>query len=252
VATEEREQLLQREQAALGAARAALAVRDQFLSTAAHELRTPLTTIKGYVQYLARMIGESGSTGERERRLVGELQRQTGRFERLVADLLDVTRLQQGRLIVRPEAMDLVALVRQAVARAPLLTEFQPNHEVVLDAPAVLNGHWDPDRLDQVLTNVLSNALKYSPNGGPIRVSVRRLGTMAEVTVHDQGLGLDERDLADLFQPFARGEAARGRISGLGLGLFISAQIVEQHGGTLTLSGVPGDGSIATIRLPLR
>ncbi|MCC6628263.1 MAG: PAS domain-containing sensor histidine kinase [Chloroflexi bacterium] len=249
LAADERERLLLRERTALSEARAALSVRDQFLSSAAHELRTPLTTIKGYVQYLARLTSESDA--ERQRQFIGHLQRQISRFERLVADLLDVARLQQGRLELRLESIDIVDLVRQAVARAPLLPEHLPTHELALDAPPMLIGRGDPDRLDQVLTNVLSNALKYSPDGGTVRVIVRALGETAEVTIVDEGVGVDDSELVDLFQPFARGAAVRGRFSGLGLGLYISAQIMEQHRGTLSLQCALHRGCIATIRLPL-
>jgi PAS domain S-box-containing protein len=250
-AAAERERLLAREQAALAEARTALAVRDRFLSIAAHELRTPLTTIKGYVQYLGRKLQQPDQERDRLVGYVEQLHRQIGRFERLVADLLDVARLQQGRLELRSEPVDLADLARQALARCEHLPERLPQHVLVLDAPSPVQGAWDPARLEQVLINLLSNALKYSPAGGEVRIVVRRQGQQAELAVHDAGVGMTAAEQAALFRPFARGEGVRQRISGLGLGLFISKQIIEQHQGTLTVESEPGRGSTVTLRLPV-
>jgi signal transduction histidine kinase len=165
--------------------------------------------------------------------------------------LLDVTRLQQGRLDLHPEPVDLIDLARQALAHCQHLPEYTPRHRLTLEGPESLAGVWDSTRLDQVLMNLLSNALKYSPDGGEVRVAIRRVGEQAEIAIRDDGLGMTPEARAALFRPFARAEAIRPGISGLGLGLYITAQLVEQHRGSLALESEPGRGCTVTVRLPL-
>jgi signal transduction histidine kinase len=169
----------------------------------------------------------------------------------LVDDLLDVSRIQQGRLDLRPEPIDLAELAREVTARFAQAPELTERHRLRLEAPDALPGRWDANRLDQVLTNLLSNAIKYSPEGGEAVVSARRRGDEAEIVVSDQGIGIAPAEQAKLFQPFARGEAVRRRFAGTGLGLYIAARIIEHHGGGLSVESEPGVGSRFTARLPL-
>ncbi|MCC6629200.1 MAG: GAF domain-containing protein [Chloroflexi bacterium] len=238
-------------------AQVAVRAREEFLSIASHELRTPLTTVKGYAQYLqrrAQRIDASDGHSVEEigavTHLADQLLGQVGRLEALVDDLLDVSRMQLGRLDLRPEPVDLTELAREVLARFEQAPERTDQHRLALVAPAPVLGHWDANRLDQVLTNLVSNALKYSPDGGEVCLTVRGLAEMAELTVGDDGIGITAADQARLFQPFARGESARQRFAGTGLGLFIAAQIVERHGGTLTVDSTPDAGSLFTVRLP--
>jgi signal transduction histidine kinase len=124
-------------------------------------------------------------------------------------------------------------------------------HNIVIDAPDTLPGIWDGPRLDQVLTNLISNALKYSPGASEVRVQIQRSGDEAIVAVSDTGVGISEEDVAELFKPFARGATPDRNVSGTGLGLFISQQIVERHQGTLSVSSAIGLGTTFTLRLPL-
>ena len=172
------------------------------------------------------------------------------RLEELVADLLDASRIQQGRLELRPEPMDLAALARRVLERFEQAPERGEHHALELDVPEPVVGTWDPARLDQVITNLVSNALKYAPDGGVVRLRVRRGERDAELSVSDQGIGIAPEELAQLFQPFARGALARDSTGGTGLGLYISAQIVERHGGTIAVESEPGQGSTFTVRLP--
>ncbi|HET7036992.1 MAG TPA: ATP-binding protein, partial [Thermomicrobiaceae bacterium] len=126
-----------------------------------------------------------------------------------------------------------------------------PGHRLELEAPPALRGYWDPIRLDQVFTNLLTNALKYSPDGGPIRLRVQRDGNCAVVEVADRGVGMSPQEQARIFQPFARAETVSRAISGVGLGLHITAQIVRRHGGSIGVASAPGAGSTFTVRLPL-
>jgi PAS domain S-box-containing protein len=246
----ERARLFEAERAARAAAEDATRTREVFLSVAAHELRTPLTSIKAAAHLLERRITADDTEG-RMLRLAGQLRGEVDRLERLVTDLLDVSRIQQGRLELRPEPTDLAELARAVLARSEGAAERLSTHRLTLDAPAPVAGVWDPSRLDQVLTNLLSNAMKYSPEGGEIHVRVTREAGQAVIEITDQGIGISPEEQARLFQPFARGDAARMTIGGTGLGLFISQQITARHGGDITVESTPGAGSRFTVRLPV-
>jgi signal transduction histidine kinase len=127
----------------------------------------------------------------------------------------------------------------------------EEGHTLILDAPEPVVGNWDPGRLDQVLTNLISNAVKYSPDGGEVHVSVREADDEVRVAVRDQGIGIAKRDQSEVFQPFRRLHADARVITGTGLGLYISSQIVARHGGSIDLESHPGEGSTFTVRLPL-
>ncbi|HEU5422832.1 MAG TPA: HAMP domain-containing sensor histidine kinase, partial [Nitrolancea sp.] len=225
--------------------------REEFLSTAAHELKTPLTTVKGYSQLLWQQVQRDPLDQARLRLLVEHLGQQVGRMELLVADLLDISRIQQGHLVLRPEEVDLVALAREVYERFVDAPERRLEHRLTFEAPEDLRGHWDPVRLDQILTNLLTNALKYSPSGGPVWLRIARDEDEAVVEVADRGVGMSREERARIFQPFSRAESASRAISGVGLGLYISAQIVRRHGGSIGVESEPGVGSIFTVRLPL-
>ncbi|WP_083856751.1 sensor histidine kinase [Nitrolancea hollandica] len=224
--------------------------REEFLSIASHELKTPLTILKASAQILSRQVLQSDLDRNRITGCAQRLQVQVDRLETLVADLLDASRLQQGRLELRTEPYDLREIGGEILARFQDAPERTEHHRLTLDAPAPVIGLIDPARLDQVLTNLLSNALKYSPGGGEVRLGIHQCGDQALITVSDQGIGITPAEQTRLFQPFSRGDAVRG-ISGTGLGLYISRQIVERHGGTITAESQPGTGSTFNVRLPL-
>jgi signal transduction histidine kinase len=223
--------------------------REEFVSIASHELRTPLTTLKGYVQLLAREMKSAAASPETLGEYIEALEEQVGRFEALVNDLLDASRAQRGRLELDCQAMDLASLARHVLARFEHDTLRTEKHTLDVDAPAPVVGIWDPARIDQVLTNLISNAIKYSPDGGTIGIRVREEDGAAVVSISDQGVGIAPEEQASLFQPFVRGRAGHG-VGGTGLGLYISAQIVERHGGTISVESEPGAGSTFTVRLP--
>ncbi len=232
----------------------AVRIREEFLSIASHELKTPLTTVKGYGQILGRLLRRPDPDSDRLVRLADQLQEQLSRFETLIADLLDVSRIQQRGLELRPEPTDLVALVRTVVSRFEYPAEPEPRHTFAIHAPSKLDGIWDPDRLDQVLTNLLSNAVKYSPDGGVVTVTIEHSlteqGDLVEFSVQDQGIGIPEDEQGQLFQPFARSETVQRAISGVGLGLYISQQIINRHGGMIWLESKPDEGSRFVVSMP--
>jgi PAS domain S-box-containing protein/excisionase family DNA binding protein len=233
-------------------ARQAIQLREEFLSIASHELKTPLTTVKTYTQLLARRLLKPEMDRDRLHGYTNNLQRQLDRLETLVADLLDASRIQQGRLELRLEQVDLVDLAQQVLARFEQAAERNERHRLVLEAPSPVAGLWDQVRLDQVLTNLISNALKYSPEGGEVRVAIRQVNAQAMIAVRDPGIGISSEEQAKLFQPFVRGDTVRGSVSGTGLGLYISRQIVEQHGGTISVDSELGRGTTFYVTLPWR
>jgi signal transduction histidine kinase len=232
-------------------AREAVHSREQFLSIASHELKTPLTSVKASAQLLDRLLRQQPVDPARVEPLVEQLQSEIGRLENLVSDLLDATRIQQGRLELRREEIDLVELVHQVTGRFEIAPQRLASHELTIQAPTSVIAIVDPDRIDQVITNLVSNALKYSPDGGEIRVEARERDGQAEIVVTDHGIGISAEEQTRLFEPFARGDVARQSVGGTGLGLFITAEIVERHGGTIEVESEPERGSVFTVRLPL-
>jgi signal transduction histidine kinase len=223
----------------------ALKVRDQFLAVAAHELRSPLTRLKSYTEVLLELVGGGqASVGQ----LVQSLHRMNVAIDRLsvlMTDLLEVSRLQR-RLPLRFQSLDFCDMLRRVVAEHVLLSD--ERHRVTLDlaaGPCWLTA--DPDRLTQVLSNLLDNAIKYSPTGGTIYVSLEIAEGGPLVRVRDEGIGLPSGAAERMFEPFNRAvNALAGNIPGLGLGLHISRQIVLRHGGRIWAES-PGEGQGTTI-----
>jgi signal transduction histidine kinase len=222
-------------------AQAAVRARDQFLSIAAHELRTPVSSIKGYAQMLLRGYQKGTMSPERLARSLVTIDRATERLAVLTSDLLDVSRIRLGQLPLRPQEIELGSLVSDIASRYADTYRDQHPIEVVVSGdpfPAIA----DPDRLDQVLANLIDNAAKYSPGGGTITVTVERANHGALVTVKDEGIGLPEESLEAIFEPFGRATNAIERsLPGLGLGLYICRGIIERHGGRIWAESA-GDG----------
>jgi signal transduction histidine kinase/putative methionine-R-sulfoxide reductase with GAF domain len=231
-------------------ARRAIGARDEFISIASHELKTPLTTVKGYVQLLGRHINAFPANAERIHRTIDQLQGQVSRFEELVDELLDVSRIQSGRIRLRREACDVRLIVLQVADRFQQELEEGTTHRIVVDAPEPIPGRWDAARLDQVITNLISNALSYSPDGGTVTVSAHRHEDGVEVMVSDEGVGIPEDERALIFQPFMRGRRGAQIAPGAGLGLFISSEIMLRHGGSLSFENGSAAGSVFTMLLP--
>jgi PAS domain S-box-containing protein len=225
--------------------------REAFLSTAAHELKTPLTTVKAAAQLLTRRLARPAPDPEALMVLARQVEDQAGRMETLVNELLNLSRLDATALSDRRVWSDLREVALAAYERATLSPARTARHTMVLDAAESISGWWDAERLDQVVTNLLSNALKYSPAGGDVTLALARDGDEAVLMVRDQGLGMSAHTQAQLFQPFARGDALASDIAGTGLGLYITARVVTAHGGTIAVESVAGIGSTFTVRLPL-
>jgi K+-sensing histidine kinase KdpD len=231
-------------------AQEAIGVRDQFLLIAAHELRTPVTGLRGYAQLLLRAHQRGMLDTARLERYLPALDEGAQRLAELIEDLLDVSRLHTGRLPLRPEPLDLAALARRVAER---YREIGPKHRLVFDIaddPTPVRA--DPGRLEQVLANLLDNAVKYSPDGGEVRLTVEGDGTGVALRVRDEGIGLPSGSTEAIFEPFTRApNAAERQIPGLGLGLHIAREIAARHGGSLrATSGGDGCGTTMTLWLP--
>jgi signal transduction histidine kinase len=240
--------------------RAAQRAKTEFLSLISHELKTPLTSIKGTAQMMTRRILKAYSAGQladpvqdqarqADIRSLSLVIGQVDRLTRLVDDLLDISRLQSGRFELFPTSTDLVRVVRGVVDS---LRPTSPAHRLLLDVPPVLPGVFDPLRIEQVLTNLINNAIKYSPSNTEIQVWVRQEDGAAVVCVIDQGPGLSAEEQVRIFERYFRAEAGRRAPgSGLGLGLYISRQLVEHHGGAIWVESAPDAGATFCFRLPL-
>lgn len=246
-AAEEARAALAAEQAARQAAEAALREREAFLAAAAHELRTPLTALRGFVQLFGRGLRRAAPPNpERTLHVLTRIEQQTDRLGRLIARLLDTTRLDAGRLALEWGDADLVALAADAVRAAELGAGAG---RLAFVAPAALPLRADALRLEQVLANLLDNALKYAPEG-PIVVEVDAAdAATARVRVRDQGPGVPPEYRAHLFERFYQVPRDERR-GGLGLGLYLSREIAERHGGRLEAAFPPEGGSCFTLILP--
>ena len=237
------------EQAARREAEAALRVRDEFLAIAAHELRTPLTGLSGHAQLVLRKLKRDGQLEpERIIQALEVIAGQTDKLSRLLNQLLDISRLEAGKLAIERQPTDLVILVEQAVAAAQARDE---RHTIVCTAPAALVASVDPLRLEQVLVNLLDNASKHSPDGGRIDVRLAQSASATlDVSVRDYGSGIPPETRAQIFERFFQAHA-HGHRNGLGLGLYISRQIVELHGGDIHADFPADGGTCFVVRLPI-
>lgn len=230
--------------------------KDEFLSLVTHELKTPLTPLKSVAQ-LIRMRLRRARAGERELDLealdrnLGVIERQTDRMDRIVTDLLEVSRIGRGRFELAPVPMDLAAVAREVVQRWSEVVAEDSRHRLDVDIPETLPLTADRDRIEQVIANLVSNALKYSPRGGLVSIRAEERPGEAVVAVTDEGIGVTQEDIAMIGkEPFVRAPRARG-FAGVGVGLYLSRLIAEGHGGRIELESDGEDkGTTARLILP--
>ncbi|WP_437666318.1 ATP-binding protein [Sorangium sp. So ce1182] len=234
-------------------AQRAIALRDEFLSIASHELKTPLTPLSLQIQILTRRASELCCDKERFTWLtdrLGLVRRQCERLRRLVDNLLDVSRIAAGRLALDLEPVRLSEIVRQVVSRCQEGGEIADSgSRITVSAEDDAAGQWDRMRLEQVVDNLVSNALKYG-QGNPIEIAVTSTGSTATLTIMDHGIGIAPEHIGRIFGRFERAVSARN-YGGLGMGLYISRQVVEALDGTIEASSVLGEGSTFKVTLPL-
>lgn len=224
--------------------------RDQFLAVASHELRTPVTSLRSYIEFINRLIQQGKLETYPKDRLLHLTDisiREFARLSLLISTLLDVTRMTRGHLSLNTERVDLSVLVKSAIDI--LCENFKSaGCPVKVNADTPVYANVDSLRTEQVIVNLLSNALKFGKKK-PIEVSVAKEGSTAKILVEDHGLGISSEDQKKLFQKFERIGASSEE--GLGLGLYISKQIVDLHGGTITVKSVLGEGSLFIVEIPI-
>ena len=231
-------------------AQAAIRTRDQFLLLASHELKTPLTSLLAGMQLIARRQERAGLLTDADRRTWALVQGQVLRLNRLILALLDLSRIQTGRLELEQAPLDLAALVRRLVEEAqPGLEAHMMQYSGPPQAVMILG---DELRLEQAVQNLLTNGVKYSPNGGTITVQITTTNGQACLMVEDNGIGIPNSALSDLFTRFYRAtNATAAQIAGLGVGLYVVREIVTLHGGTVAVESTEGQGSRFTLCFPL-
>lgn len=226
-------------------------VRREFVANVSHELRTPLTNIRSYTETLLDAAGELPL--DTEKQFLGVISSESERMARIVTDLLTLSRLDYGRMELRMTRFPLQDML-QNVANAMKLNAEESGHTLQVDTPDDLPAIvGDRERLEQVVVNILSNAIKYTPSGGHIALAARPAeGKGVRITVQDDGIGIPAADVPRLFERFYRVDKARSRAAGgTGLGLAIAKEIVEQHKGRISLESEYGKGTIVTVLLPL-
>ncbi|HEX3903018.1 MAG TPA: HAMP domain-containing sensor histidine kinase [Polyangia bacterium] len=233
------------------ASEAAIVARDEFLAIAAHELRTPLTSLLLQIDAVERTVSltPGGVLGEVERQRIGAIARQASRLSGLIDGMLDMSRLTAGRLELNFDQVDLAALAREVAQR------FAPDAAaascaVKIDLGEALVGLWDESRLDQIITNLIANAVKYGAGGG-IEVEGRGDAEVVQLIVRDHGIGISAEDQQRIFRRFERASGQRQH-PGLGLGLWITSELCKALGGKISVTSAVGAGAAFTVTLPRR
>jgi signal transduction histidine kinase len=222
-------------------------LKDELLSIASHDLKTPVTVLRGQAQLMRHALDRGAAEPDELLPRVERILDQTERLTRMLNLLLDLSRVEAGRLDLDRRPINLVNVIGRVVVG---VRELSTRHQIQVQAPPVVEGEWDAGRLEQVIQNLLTNAVKYSPEGGLVSVGVQVDDTTVTVSVRDQGLGIPAEDLPHVFERFYRVEGTR-RLEGSGLGLYICNEIVSAHGGrTWVESEGPGHGSTFFFSLP--
>ncbi|MGH2809638.1 MAG: PAS domain-containing sensor histidine kinase, partial [Actinomycetota bacterium] len=223
-------------------------IKSNFVSSVSHELRTPLTSIVGYLELL--LEEEDGAFTGAQQEMIGIIDRNSRRLLELIEDVLTLSRIESGKFEISPSRLELKSLVDE-VSRAVLPMLTSRSLEFAVELGDVKQVMADASQLERVLLNLLTNAIKFTPDGGRITVSAHREGAMVAVSVADTGIGIAHEDQAKLFDYFYRASAAQAMaIPGTGLGLAIVKNIVEKHGGTVRVESEPGAGTTFTFTVP--
>jgi signal transduction histidine kinase len=226
----------------------AIRMRDDFMSMVSHELRTPLNTLYLQAQLRRRIASGGGLDPQQLKTMMERDEQQIRNMVRLIEEMLDVSRMRRGMLSIAPRPSDLALVVRRVVESHSGHAQ-QAGCPLDISAPESLPGVWDEFRIEQVVANLLTNAMRYG-GGRPVRVRVESARDQARLAVSDNGIGISPADQARIFNQFERA-VDKTTAPGLGLGLFIARNIVEAHGGQIGVQSEPGKGSTFTVQLPL-
>ncbi|MCU1340262.1 MAG: hybrid sensor histidine kinase/response regulator [Bryobacterales bacterium] len=225
-------------------------LKSEFLASMSHELRTPLHTIIGFSELLGEEL--EGPLNEKQKRFIQHIHNDSMHLLQLINDILDLSKIEAGRLELRPEPFDVATVVTESLASIRTLADAKMlSLETVLDVPAALEA--DRLRVKQVLVNLLSNAVKFTPDGGQVRVEAYIRNGLVAFTVSDTGVGIASEEHQSIFDKFHQvGATAKGVREGTGLGLAITKRLVEEHGGTIQVESEPNRGSRFTFTIPLQ
>ena len=230
--------------------------REQFLSIVSHELRTPLTPLKALAQLLRSRMRRAREEGveldlDSFDRNLAAIDRQVDRMNGLVNDLLSVSRAERGKLHMERVSFDLAAVVREVVHRYVAATAEEGRHRFTVSASASFPVQGDQTRIEQLLMNLVGNAVKYSPTGGEVRVAIAADGAATEIAIADDGIGIPAEDLPRLGHAFVRGAGRAETFAGMGIGLYVARLVAEGHGGSLRIvSDGDSKGTTVRVRLP--
>lgn len=220
--------------------------KDDFLSIASHELKTPLTTIKGFVQLLERMVPENSS--DKFVSTLGKVSMYVDRLNNLIGELLDTSKIQSGNIEIHKEPFQIDRLIRDTVENLAIAT---PEYSISIssDTKATILG--DELQISQVINNLVSNAIKYSPGTDKIDVYCNRVGSFVKVSITDYGMGISQQDQTKIFERFFRARDIQKKFPGMGIGLYICYEIIANHNGTLWVESEIGSGSTFNFTLPI-
>ncbi|WP_374461459.1 PAS domain S-box protein [Chryseobacterium taeanense] len=220
--------------------------KDDFLSIASHELKTPLTTIKGLVQLLQRMKPDGAS--EKYNETLDKVSVYVDRLNILISDLLDTSKIQSGNIELHLEPFEIDKTIRDTVDN---LSVSAPSHTISLSGTTNATILGDELQISQVINNLISNAIKYSPDSNKVDVYINRVGNFIKISVTDYGMGISSQDKAKIFERFYRAKHIQKKFPGLGIGLYISHEIIANHKGTLWVESEVGEGSTFSFTLPI-
>ncbi|MBI4079334.1 MAG: PAS domain-containing sensor histidine kinase [Candidatus Levybacteria bacterium] len=220
--------------------------KDEFISIASHELKTPITSIKAYVQILQKQLEKQGNS--ESSRFLLKIDRQIEKLTDLIADLLDVSKIQAGKLTFQKTRFSLDGLLKEVVEDMQRISE---SHKIVIKSLKACTVAGDKERIEQVLINLLTNAMKYSPKSNEVHVNVAKVDSMVKVSVTDFGIGIGKEDLRRVFERFFRISGSNGEtFPGLGVGLYICAEIIKRHQGRIWVESARTKGSTFHFTLP--
>lgn len=222
--------------------------KDEFISVASHELKTPVTTVKAFAQILQQRLKTDDHTEYRY--FVDRIVEQTDRLTMLVNDLLNVNRLESGRLAFHKKKFDITVLIKKTITNFSFTHD---THFVQFEGPGKKKVYADPDRIEQVIINLVTNAIKFSPKADKVLVNLSQEKGFALVKVQDFGFGIAKKDQQRIFDRFVRtSDKRKNKISGLGLGLYISSEIIKRHQGNMWVESEIGKGSTFCFSIPLK
>ena len=220
--------------------------KDDFLSIASHELKTPLTTIKGFIQLLERMVPEDSS--EKFVATLGKVSIYVDRLNNLISELLDTSKIQSGNIEIHKDPFDIDKLIHDTVENIGLAT---PSYSITINSGTNATILGDELQISQVITNLVSNAIKYSPGTSKIDVYCNRVGNFVKISVKDYGMGISQQDQTKIFERFFRARDIQKKFPGMGIGLYICHEIIANHNGTLWVESEIGSGSTFNFTLPI-